>query len=127
MKIMLVLIMFIPFFSFNQTIPDTCFTEKQLIEISSTLDSLWKQDSINNILIEQQEDIINSYRKLVAFDSIQIAYQKQQIELLNDNVDLYIKRQKQLQPKWYDAKGLWFGSGLITAILTAFSISSLVK
>ena len=29
--------------------------------------------------------------------------------------------------KWYDSKGLWFGSGLVTAILTAFSISSLVN
>jgi hypothetical protein len=92
-----------------------------------TLDSLWELDSINNVLIEQQEMVIKSCRTLIALDSIQIVYQKQQIELLNDNVDLYIKRQRQLQPKWYDSKGLWFGSGLVTAILTAFSISSLVN
>ena len=126
MKKLLVAILF-PMSCFTQTIPDTCFTEEQIIEISMTLDSLWEADSINNVLIEQQESVIKSCRTLIALDSVQIAYQKQQIELLNDNVDLYIKRQRQLQPKWYDSKGLWFGSGLVTAILTAFSISSLVN
>lgn len=126
MKKLLVTLLF-PVSCFTQTIPDTCFTEQQVIEISMTLDSLWKADSINNVLIHQQENVIKSCRTLIALDSVQIAYQKQQIELLNDNIDLYIKRQKQLQPKWYDSKGLWFGSGLITAILTAFSISSLVN
>ena len=126
MKKLLVSLLF-PASCFTQTIPDTCFTEQQVIEISMTLDSLWELDSINNVLIEQQENIIKSCRTLIALDSVQIAYQKQQIELLNDNVDLYIKRQRQLQPKWYDSKGLWFGSGLVTAILTAFSISSLVN
>jgi hypothetical protein len=126
MKKLLVALLF-PMSCFTQTIPDTCFTEEQIIEISMTLDSLWEADSINNMLIEQQEMVIKSCRTLIALDSIQIVYQKQQIELLNDNIDLYIKRQKQLQPKWYDSKGLWFGSGLVTAILTAFSISSLVN
>jgi hypothetical protein len=126
MKKLLVALSF-PASCFTQTIPDTCFTEQQVIEISMTLDSLWEADSINNVLIEQQENVIKSCRTLIALDSVQIAYQKQQIELLNDNVDLYIKRQRQLQPKWYDSKGLWFGSGLVTAILTAFSISSLVN
>ena len=126
MKKLLVALLF-PASCFAQTIPDTCFTEQQVIEISMTLDSLWELDSINNMLIEQQENIIKSCRTLIALDSVQIAYQKQQIELLNDNVDLYIKRQRQLQPKWYDSKGLWFSSGLVTAILTAFSISSLVN
>jgi hypothetical protein len=126
MKKLLVALLF-PASCFTQTIPDTCFTEEQIIEISMTLDSLWEADSINNMLIEQQEMVIKSCRTLIALDSVQIVYQKQQIELLNDNIDLYIKRQKQLQPKWYDSKGLWFGSGLVTAILTAFSISSLVN
>ncbi len=126
MKKLLVSLLF-PASCFTQTIPDTCFTEQQVIEISMTLDSLWELDSINNMLIEQQEMVIKSCRTLIALDSIQIVYQKQQIELLNDNVDLYIKRQRQLQPKWYDSKGLWFSSGLVTAILTAFSISSLVN
>lgn len=126
MKKLLVTLLF-PLTCFAQTTPDTCFTEQQVIEISMTLDSLWEADSINNVLIEQQAELIKTYKNSIELDNIQIAYQKQQIELLNNNIDLYIKRQKQLQPKWYDAKGIWFGSGLITAILTAFSISNLVN
>ena len=126
MKKLLVTLLF-PLTCFTQTTPDTCFTEQQVIEISMTLDSLWEADSINNVLIEQQAELIKTYKNSIELDNIQIAYQKQQIELLNNNIDLYIKRQQQLQPKWYDSKGLWFGSGLITAILTAFSISNLVN
>jgi len=113
--------------SFTQTIPDTCFTKQQVLDISITLDSLYVADELNNSLIIEQQKMIEMQRNLIEKDSLQLVYQKQQIELLNDNIDLYIKRQRQLQPKWYDSKGLWFGSGLITSILTAFSISNLVK
>ena len=123
----LLIILLFPVITIAQSIPDTCFTEQQIIQISKTLDSLWEADNINNVLIAQQEDAINTCRKLIALDSLQIEFQKQQIKLLNDNVDLYIKRQRQLQPKWWDAKGIWFGSGIVTAIISAFSLSYLVN
>jgi hypothetical protein len=125
--IKLVIILLFPVITIAQSIPDTCFTEQEIIQISKTLDSLWEADNINNVLIAQQEDAINTCRKLIALDSLQIEFQKQQIRLLNDNVDLYIKRQRQLQPKWWDAKGIWFGSGIVTAIISAFSLSYLVN
>ena len=123
----LLIILLFPVITIAQSIPDTCFTKQQIIQISKTLDSLWEADNINNVLIAQQEDAINTCRKLIALDSLQIEFQKQQIRLLNDNVDLYIKRQRQLQPKWWDAKGIWFGSGIVTAIISAFSLSYLVN
>ena len=123
----LIIILLFPVITIAQSIPDTCFTEQQIIQISKTLDSLWEADNINNVLITQQEDAINTCRNLIALDSLQIEFQKQQIRLLNDNVDLYIKRQQQLQPKWWDAKGIWFGSGIVTAIISAFSLSYLVN
>ena len=123
----LLIILLFPVITIAQSIPDTCFTKQQIIQISKTLDSLWEADNINNVLIAQQEDAINTCRKLIALDSLQIEFQKQQIKLLNDNVDLYIKRQRQLQPKWWDAKGIWFGSGIVTAIISAFSLSYLVN
>ena len=112
---------------FTQTMPDTCFTQQQVLDISMTLDSLYQADDINNALIDEQQKMIEMQNNLIKLDSLQLAYQKQQIELLNDNIDLYIKRQKQLQPKWYDSKGLWFGSGIVTVILTAFSLSQMVN
>jgi hypothetical protein len=112
---------------FTQTMLDTCFTKQQVLDISMTLDSLYQADNINNALIDEQQKMIEMQNNLIKLDSLQLAYQKQQIELLNDNIDLYIKRQKQLQPKWYDSKGLWFGSGIVTVILTAFSLSQMVN
>jgi hypothetical protein len=112
---------------FTQTMPDTCFTKQQVLDISMTLDSLYQADDINNALIDEQQKMIEMQNNLIKLNSLQLAYQKQQIELLNDNIDLYIKRQKQLQPKWYDSKGLWFGSGIVTVILTAFSLSQMVN
>ena len=59
MKKLLIILCFLPLFSYGQEKTDTCFTEEQVIEISMTLDSLWEADSINNVLIEQQENVIN--------------------------------------------------------------------
>ena len=39
-------------------------------------------------------------------------------ELLNNNIELYIQREKYLKPKWYDNKVIWFASGIITAVAT---------
>lgn len=125
MKYILITLLF-PIISFSQTIPDTCFTEQELIQISTTLDSLWEADSINNVLISQQHDLIKQYRYLTKLDSLQILYQKQQITYLNNNIDLYIQQQQRMQPKWYDSKQLWFGSGIVATILTAFTVSLLI-
>lgn len=125
MKYILITLLF-PIISFSQTIPDTCFTERELIQISTTLDSLWEADSINNVLISQQHDLIKQYRYLTKLDSLQILYQKQQITYLNNNIDLYIQQQQRMQPKWYDSKQLWFSSGIVATILTAFTVSLLI-
>lgn len=125
MKYILITLLF-PIISFSQTIPDTCFTKQELIQISTTLDSLWEADSINNVLISQQHDLIKQYRYLTKLDSLQILYQKQQITYLNNNIDLYIQQQQRMQPKWYDSKQLWFGSGIVATILTAFTVSLLI-
>ena len=42
----------------------------------------------------------------------------QAIDLLEENIDLYVKQQKKLQPKWYNNKIIWFSSGILTTVLT---------
>lgn len=126
MKKLLVILLF-PVYGFTQTIPDTCFTTSEMIAISKMVDSLWIADSINNVLINQQVILINMHKQLAELDKQQLKYQTQQIELLNQNIDLYQRRQKQLQPKWYDSNGLWFGSGILTTLLTAFSLVFITK
>ena len=113
----LILILLFPVICYSQQVPDTCFTEEQIKDISFTLDSLYELNDINEQIISEQEFLIKKQNKLIELDSIQLSYKTQQIDLLQKNVDLYVEREKRLQPKWYDNKIIWFGSGILTSIL----------
>jgi hypothetical protein len=122
------LIVLFPSLIYSQTQPaDTCFTQQEIQDISNTLDELYYQDSINNVLITQQKQLIIRYEELIQLDSLQLQYKQEQINLLKENINLYVQREKRLRPKWYNSNALWFGSGILTSILTAFSISQLVN
>ena len=86
MKTLLIILLF-PFYMFSQTIPDTCFTEQELNDISNTLDSLWRVDEINNNIISKQKSIIKKQESVLYLDSVQIVLQKQQVALLQKNID----------------------------------------
>lgn len=126
MKTLLVILLF-PLYIFTQSIPDTCFTEQELTDISNTLDSLWKVDDINNDIIVKQNLIIKKQESIMYLDSIQIVLQQQQVLLLQKNIDLYVQREKRLQPKWYDNKNIWFGLGIFTTLGSGILINEILK
>ena len=115
-----------PVFAFTQ-VPDTCFTSEEIEDISFTLDSLFIADSINNLLIKQQAHLIESKTQLNKLDSLHIQYQNKKIEFLEDNIKLYVEREKYLKPKWYDNKVIYFTGGILTAVLTSKLIVEVVK
>lgn len=127
MKKLVMLLFMFPILGYTQTIPDTCFTQEELFNISETMDSLCEADSLNNIIISKQHDLIRKYESIIQLDSLQLIYQKQQVELLQKNIDLYVEREKRIQPKWYDNKAIWFGTGIVSTILTAKLIVDVVK
>jgi hypothetical protein len=47
--------------------------------------------------------------------------------LLQENIDLYVSREKLLQPKWYNKNTLWFGAGFLSALGTGILINQLIK
>lgn len=102
---------------FGQNV-DTCFTEEEIHDISFTIDSLYALDSLNKRIITEQDVLISIMKRRTVLDSIEIAYRAKQVDLLNQNIDLYIRREKELQPKWYDNKVIWFASGIATTLLT---------
>ena len=126
MKKYFIIILLWPSFLFGQ-MPDTCFTEDEIIDISETLDSLYYLDSINNEIISQQETLISELETIVKLDSIELLYTDKKIHLLKENINLYIEREKYLKPKWYDHKAIWFGTGILTAILTGKMIVEVVQ
>lgn len=126
MKTLLVILLF-PILCFTQSIPDTCFTQTEIFQISKTLDSLWEVDDINIDIIYKQQNMIKKQQSVMYLDSIQFELQKQQVKLLQQNIDLYVQREKRLQPKWYDNKNIWFGFGIITSISTGILINEIIK
>ena len=126
MKHLLIILLF-PMFALTQTKLDTCFTQQEIIDISYTLDSLYAADSINNALIEKFETLTMQHEKLIKLDSLQLRYKDQQIALLQENVEIYIRRERYLKPKWYDSKGLWFGLGIFTTLGSGILINEILK
>jgi hypothetical protein len=126
MKKLLVILLF-PLCIFTQTTPDTCFTEEELNDISNTLDSLWQVDDVNNEIIAKQKQLIAKQKSIMYLDSVQIVMQKQQVALLQKNIDLYVEREKRLQPKWYDNKNIWFGLGIFTTLGSGILINEILK
>lgn len=125
MKKLLVILLF-PLTSYSQ-IADTCFTEQQVLDISFTLDSLTELNDINEQIISEQKHLLEKQGKLIELDSMQIAYREQQLVLLQKNIDLYVEREKRLQPKWYDHKALWFSGGILTTLFTGVIITEYFK
>jgi hypothetical protein len=129
MKKLLVILMF-PVIAFTQTkkqVPDTCFTQQELADISFVFDSLWAVDDINNNLIKSYDIAFSTQCDLIKLDSIQLQYKDNQIKLLQENIDLYVSREKSLQPKWYDKKGLWYGAGFLSALGAGILLNQLIK
>ena len=126
MKHIFIIILLWPLINFSQ-MPDTCFTENEIIEISETLDSLYYLDSINNEIISQQEMLISELETVLKLDSVELMYISKKNNLLNDNIELYIQREKYLKPKWYDNKVIWFASGIITAVATGKMVVKVVQ
>ena len=123
----LIYVSFIILCNFSIAQVDTCFTEKQIHQISETLDSLYYIDSVNNQLILQQTSLIKDLEHINKLDSLQLEYKHQQILFLKDNINLYVERQKRLEPKWYDNKLLWFSSGILTSAITSIFIIQAIK
>lgn len=117
MKKLLIILCFLPLFSYGQEKTDTCFTTQQILDISFTLDSLYVVCDINDKLIEEQRALISDQKHLINLDSLQINYLTTQSKLLKTNIDLYVEREKRLQPRWYDNKAIWFTGGILSTIL----------
>ena len=126
MKRLLIILLF-PIFAFTQTKPDTCFTQQEIVDISYTLDSLYALDSINNALIDKYITLSKQHDELIKLDSLQLRYKDQQIALLQENVEIYIRRERYLKPKWYEAKGLWFTAGILTTLGSGILINEILK
>ena len=104
----------------------TCLSEEEAINLANSLKSLEHRDSTNTIIISNLNGQIKLYMEQHANDKLFIDLNKQKSILLNDKIKLYDELVKQVQPKWYENKWLWFTLGAITTAGTLKLASDIV-
>jgi hypothetical protein len=119
-KFLIILCLLAPAISFSQkskakTVPDTCFTQQEIKDISFTIDSLFAVCDINDELIPGYRSLIEKQKEMIKLDSTQIEYQKQQTILLRENINLYVEKER-ITNKWYNNKYLWLGMGFVGGV-----------
>jgi len=88
----------------------------ELEEFFLFLDTLRTQDSIKTTLISDLEAEIVLYNTLSHQDSLIIQYKDQEIQLLNNQVNLYIERLNQVD-KWYNKPWVGVTGGFLGTII----------
>ena len=92
----------------------TCLSEDEAINIANSLKSLEHKDSTNTLIISNLNGQIKLYMEQHANDSLLINLNEQKSILLNERIKLYNELVKEVKPKWYENKWLWFTLGVIT-------------
>ena len=104
----------------------TCLSEDEAINLANSLKSLEYRDSTNTEIISNLNGQIKLYMEQHANDSLLISLNKHKSVLLNDKIKLYDELVKQVKPKWYENKWLWFTLGAITTAGTLKLASDIV-
>ena len=91
------------------------------------IDSLVLADEKNTSIIAEYKILVTQQDTLIKLNTTQISYKDTQIKLLQDNINLYVEREKSLQPKWYNKKSLWFGAGFASAFGVGILVNQLIK
>ena len=95
-------------------------------EVFNGLKELEFKDSTNTVIISNLHSQIKLYMEQHANDSLLIDLNIKRGQLLNDRIDLYNQLVKEIKPKWYENKWLWFTLGAITTAGTLKLASDIV-
>ena len=115
-------------FLFPQAIveEEDCFTETEIQEIELHISTLEQSDSLNVIEIDKLKEMIKLYDEKDKNNKIWLDLQFHKTKLLNEQIDLYNDLVKQVKPKWYENKWLWFTIGVVTTAGTLKLASDIV-
>ena len=104
----------------------TCLSEEETINITNSIKELEFKDSKNTEIISNLNGQIKLYIEQHANDSLLIDLNIQKSLLLNDRIKLYNELIKEVKPKWYENKWLWFTLGVVTTAGTLKLASDIV-
>ena len=100
-----------------------CFNNENVTHVDGSINPVRDAETIEIELLladlETLEKQIYMYIQYQSNDSVLISLYEQKLDLLDTRVELYKDLSKEIQPKWYENKFLWFGYGVA---LTAGSV-----
>ena len=115
-KLFIVFCIFASFFSSAQT----TFSDQEIVKLDSLIQYYEQNDSIQSQSISLLDNQLGLYKQQVVLDSTLLFYKDQELQLLNNRVSLYIELNKEIKPKWYDKKWIWFTLGCVTITTSAY-------
>ena len=89
-----------------------CLSDEDVINLRTSIMELENADSLNQKTIENLNSQIYIYIQKNNNDSLIINLQDEKINFLENRVELYEDMVKEVKPKWYDNKWLWFFGGI---------------
>ena len=91
----------------------TCYTPEEEQNIELHISTIEQDNKLNLEKIKELEDMIKLYDEKDKNSQVWLDLQMQKNKLLDEQIDLYNDLVKQVKPKWYENKWLWFGLGVI--------------
>jgi len=128
MKKLVILFSFILFSltTFSQVTDDsTTISNVELEEVFKAIDTLVYQDSVKTVLINDLKNQVNLFQTLSEQDSVLLGYKDKQIGILNETINLYDDRLKQVD-KWYKKPWVGFIAGCATVTLSSWVVKNVV-
>ena len=100
-------------FSQNSVCDGHCFSDEEVQTLRTSILELENADSVNLEIITNLENQIYIYTQKSINDSLWISLQKEKNDLLDQRILLYKDLVKEVEPKWYENRWLWFGMGIV--------------
>ena len=94
------------------------FTEEEVKSLYSSIQELENADSLNQKIIENLNEQIYIYIQQTEIDSTIIENYKEQLELKDEMI-------KNIEPKWYDNKYIWYSYGILSMLVPIWAIGQI--
>jgi len=94
------------------------FTEEEVKSLYGSIQELENADSLNQKIIENLNEQIYMYIQQTEIDSTIIENYKEQLELKDEMI-------KNIEPKWYDNKYIWYSYGILSMLVPIWAIGQI--
>ena len=95
-----------------------CYTDEEAQNIELYITELEQKSSSDSLVIGNLQEQIQLYLQQTNIDSTIIENYIEQLKLKEDLI-------KELKPKWYDNKYLWYAGGVLSMILPIWGIGQI--